>query len=199
LTVKELVKYANQMGEKAELADEGKGHFRPGHWCRFCPGADSCKHRASIIKQKLVTSMAKALSVQGNKLTDANYAELLNFFSEMKVENWIKQIKAHSLNAILSGEHIEGWKAVEGRGRTVVKDFEGLKEYVLSKDLCNEEELYAPAGITALKKAIGAKGFKGIPENCLARESGRPTLAEVSDARQEFSNQESAKTDFSKV
>lgn len=181
----ELLKWGNDLKPIAQKAYKGEGEFHPGEHCKFCKASGCCKALADY-----------SLEIIDKDVLDpqlVNTVELGSILEKIPtVEHWIKAIKEHSINQVLAGKYIPGWKLVEGRS---------LRKYTNDIDVINalhnagyedavifEKKLY---GITAMEKNLGKKKFGEVLGRLIYKPEGAPTLAPESDKRPEFKPQQS--------
>ena len=101
------------------------------------------------------------------------------------------------MNSILDGEKIPGWKAVEGRSSRVWSDQDKAIDKLIA-DGIDRAVIYdsVPKTLAQLEKVLGKKKFEEMVGEFVVKPQGKPTLADESDSRKEFS---SAAADFAGV
>lgn len=163
---------------KAVEASSGKGEFVAGSHCRFCPAAGNCPERNRQMKEQIEKAR------QG----DMELAEILGHCKEWS--EWISQIQETSLNRVLEGEEIPGYKAVAGRGKRVISDAEQVAKIL-------EEQGYKPykepeiLPLTKLEKLTGKKKFNELCHEYIEQVEGKPVLVPESDPRPALMSAES--------
>ena len=110
---------------------------------------------------------------------------------------WYKKLQDLSLEAILSGTKIPGYKAVEGRSVRVWSDQDKALETLLSNGV-ERAVIYdsVPKTLAQLEKVLGAKRFTELVGEFVTKPQGKPSLATAEDKRAEFN---SAVADFAGV
>ena len=110
---------------------------------------------------------------------------------------WYEAVKERALNSILNGEKIPGWKAVEGRSSRVWSDQDKAIDKLIA-DGIDRAVIYdsVPKTLAQLEKVLGKKKFEEMVGEFVVKPQGKPTLADESDSRKEFS---SAAADFAGV
>jgi hypothetical protein len=196
-TVAELLDWGNAVKPKAEQAFAGIGEYNAGEWCRFCRANGTCKAQmetqtsafddfASIIDKSLQApalmtpeEMSKALE-RGKTLVE-----------------WYESVKSKSLELLLNGGSIPGWKAVEGRSTRVWSDQDKALDTLLASGV-DRAIVYdsVPKSLAQLEKLLGTAKFNEIAGAFVTKPQGKPTLAPASDSRGEFN---SAVADFKGV
>lgn len=163
----------------AKVAFMGEGAYVPGNHCHFCRVASRCRALAESVAVT-VTQGARPELMEPDEIA----AQLSSL--EM-VENWVKSIKEYSLNAMLEGRTIPGWKAVEGRATSKVSDeaalLRSLDEAGIAPDLVTRTTLL-PLG--ELKRTLGAAAYKVLVAPSVTRTAGKPTIAPESDPREAY-------------
>jgi len=173
---------------KAKEAFEGKTDPVPGEWCRsgFCKYRNRCKKYAESIED--IYNKYK-----DNDLSNDDYSRIL--YKADDIDTWIKEIKETALKKMLQGEHIPGFKVVEGRSNRKINDEDGLANKLISLGY-KDEEIYKPKAIQTLgnlEKLVGKKKFNEVGDGYIIKPQGKPTIAEESDKRPAFN---SAEEDF---
>lgn len=184
LTKEELLKWGDDLKPIAQEAYNGDGEFHPGEHCKFCKASGCCKALADY-----------SLEIIDKDVLDpqlVNTVELGPILEKIPtIEHWIKAIKEHSINQVLSGEYIPGWKLVEGRSlRKYTNDVDvinALHEAGYEDALIFEKKLY---GISTMEKNLGKKKFGEVLGDYIYKPEGAPTLAPESDKRPEFKPQQ---------
>lgn len=182
LSVEDLLSWAkNEVQPKAQLAWEGKGEFKAGEWCQFCPVAGDCRERARVNIE-----LAKEAFKDPPTLTDDEIGELLTQLPEWK--SWVKAFEARALQKALSeGAHYPGYKLVLGRSTRKYKNIDGATKALVdagySIDDVSPRELL---GVTAMTGLLGKKKFKDILTDHIYMSPGKPTLVPESDKRKEY-------------
>ena len=193
LTVEELLEWAEKtVKPTAEKAAKGKGKYRPGEHCRFCPHAGRCRTLTKVCTEYVETHGVKA-SVE--VLAPWEVAEALRM--EPLVSLWLKRIKDQALTTLLNGGEIPGYKVVAGRGsRAWTDDLEVaaiLKANGLTQEEITKTELLS---VAAMEKALGKKKVAEIVGGQILTHTGAPTVALASDKRPVYDRLAEAKQDF---
>lgn len=174
-TTEELLLWAeNHLKPRAELAFQGEGEQRAGDWCRFCKVRAVCRKRAEE-NMKLA-----AYDFMEPKLLDnLEVADILSKADELV--SWVSDIKGYALSALIRGEHIDGYKLVEGRSIRKYTDEEKVADVVRNAGF--EPYNHTVKGITAMTAMLGKKRFNELLGALITKPAGKPTIAPESDRR----------------
>jgi hypothetical protein len=191
ITVLDLIAWAKDLKEQAELAFSGAGDTIPGEHCQFCRARALCRVRAEYLA--LLVDEGKNFKLMSDE-------ELINIYPYLDtVEKLVKDIKGYMLNEALNGKKWPGLKLVEGRSvRTYADELIVLK--TLKKAGFKEAELTTRKilGITDMTKLISKPKFKELLEDqgLVIKPVGKPTLASVDDKRPEYNEHENLLAQF---
>lgn len=178
MKAEELRKWGEEVVKpKAQLAFEGKGETKAGEWCVFCKVRDRCKTRSEYLLENYEKYKEK------EELKPEELAEILEKSKEIKT--WLSDIEKYALDLALKGTDIPGFKVVEGRSNRIIVDPDALAKVLINLGY-NEQEIFELKSITALEKLLGKKKFAEISQKYITKPEGKPTLAKVSDKRQEI-------------
>lgn len=184
----------------------------PGDWCDkyFCPGRAQCRARAEYMlsltglegaepagdrQPSEVAAYQAAREINPDLpplLSDEEVGEALT--KARNLAKWIKSLEEYVNNTLLAGKPIPGWKLVAGRSSrewTGGADdaFAKLQEAGIPEAMLYERKPVTPP---ALEKAVGAKTYKETVAAVVTVKPGKPTLAEASDKRKEWTPAEAA-------
>ena len=192
LTAEELLAWGEQIKPVAELAAKGKGKYKAGSWCKFCPHAGRCRALAKTCTDYVETH---GLRVKLPVLAPHEVAEVLAM--EPLVSLWLKRVKDQALTSLLNGEEVPGYKVVEGKqGNRKWSDelavAQTLKDAGYQLNDITETKLLSPA---AMDKSIGKKRVAELLADLIDRSPGAPTVAPESDKRPAYSRAD----DFEKL
>ena len=192
LTAEELLAWGEQIKPVAELAAKGKGEYKAGAWCKFCPHAGRCRALAKTCTDYVETH---GLRVKLPVLAPHEVAEVLAM--EPLVSLWLKRVKDQALTSLLNGEQVPGYKVVEGKqGNRKWSDelavAQTLKDAGYQLNDITETKLLSPA---AMDKSIGKKRVAELLADLIDRSPGAPTVAPESDKRPAYSRAD----DFEKL
>lgn len=212
LPVKDLLDWGEMVKAKAQEAFDGTGTFCPGDHCRFCRGKAQCPARAEQntaleefkdcvtpdhAKDVMDVSDPQARKVLGlpRVLTNEEIGDLLKRGENLVA--WYNDLKDYALQALLNGDSIPGWKAVEGRSNRTIDDMDGLIDDLMKAGY-DRAVLYEtkPLTLTAYEKLVGKAKFAEQFGNRIIKPQGKPTLADAADPRSPYS---SAAGDFKDV
>ena len=174
---------------RAELADKVQGEFCNGEWCRFCKVSATCRARGeantACMKQSTYGQLPPTLS-------DAEMGAILSDLED--VVAYHKKVKSYVEKQLLSGQPIEGWKLVAGRGKrewdNQLLAFAEIQKAGIAEALLYEREPLTPP---ALETLLGKKQFAEVASEHVSKKEGSPTVAKESDPRPAWS---SAGADF---
>lgn len=198
LTLEELLQWGESIKPTAQLAYDGKGEFKSGSHCKFCKIASTCKKRAEDNLQLAKYEFAKPAPLAKKDeptLTDSEVGKIL--YQAQDLKKWVEDLEKYALEAVLKGNKIDGWKAVEGRGSRkwnceTSAISERLTQLGYDPDIAYERKvLTAPA----LDKVIGKANFTAF-EDLIEKTKGKPTLVPESDKRPEYIQGTTAAEDF---
>ena len=190
ISVEDLLAWGESIKLIAAQAFAGEGEQKAGDHCRWCRVKAICKVRADMYLE--LAGFDKAVPpILSN---DSLGAVLIK---AQGLSQWVSELEEYALTAILRGESIAGWKAVEGRSNRKIADVEGAFE-ILKTNGFDEAILYnrVPLGLTDLEALVGKKVFIELLATKVEKPQGKPTLAPTEDKRAAFVRGNSAKEDF---
>lgn len=177
----------------AAEAYQGKGEYRAGEHCRFCPHAGRCPELTHMCTEFVqLHNLRLAVPVTAPH----EVAEVLSM--EPVIALWLKRVKDQALTSMLGGVEIPGYKVVEGRpgNRKWTDDLqvaELLKGAGYKLEEITETKLLSPA---AMDKALGRKKAAELLEGMTDRSPGAPTIAPAADKRPAYDRTAEAVADF---
>lgn len=194
VSTEDLLKWGEEIKPKAQMAFMGFGEYHAGDWCRFCRAHGICKAQA----QQMTSALDDFGAVSGGNpalLTPEQMSEALT--KGKCLVDWYTKLQEKSLEALLSGTKVPGYKVVEGRSVRVWTD----QDKALEKLQANGVEramIYdsVPKTLAQLEKMLGAKKFSELVGEFVTKPQGKPALATAEDKRAEFN---SAVADFAGV
>lgn len=181
LTTAELLDWGEKVVKPtAEKAAKGKGDYKPGAHCRFCPNAGKCRALTKVCSKYVQTH---DLKVRVPVLAPHEVAEVLEM--EPLITLWLKRVKEQALTSMLNGEQVPGYKVVEGKlgNRKWTDELQALVTLEAAgylKEEVTETKLLSPAN---MDKAIGKKKAAELLGALIDRAPGAPTIAKESDKR----------------
>lgn len=180
----ELGERANQIRPTALQAFDGKGDFAAGDWCRFCRAKATCRARGE--QHGAVVSALEAFGMSKPPLiTNEELGDILR--RAAPIAAWVADLQDCALAALLRGEPVPGWKAVEGRSNRKFSDVEAAFS-ALVKAGYDEAMLYErnPITLTAVEKLTGKPKFCELLSDYVIKPQGKPTLANDTDKREPY-------------
>ena len=194
MTVEDLTTWAEKVVKPtAAKAAKGKGEYKAGAHCKFCPHAGRCRELTKTCTEYVNTH---GLRVGVPVLAPHEVAEVLAM--EPLVSLWLKRVKDQAMNTMLDGGEIPGYKVVEGRqGARRWTDEHRVAELLdtagYTRDEYTTTTIFSPAG---MDKALGKKKVEELLGGCVERSPGSPTIVPVSDKRPPYDREAEAKKDF---
>lgn len=193
ISVADLLAWAESIKPRAQMAYEGKGEFCAGDWCRFCRAKALCRARAETM-----TALEAFGGMKPPLISNDEVGDILRRAQTLKA--WVSDLEEYALSALLQGEAIPGWKAVEGRSnRQFVDTDEAFK--VLVEAGYDEALLYErkPITLTAVEKLTGKTKFTELLGSYVVKPPGKPTLAPETDKREALTVKPTAEEAFGKA
>lgn len=186
----QLYAWADLIKPKAQLAFEGGGEFCAGEWCRFCRAKAQCRARANNM-----TALEAFGGAKPPLVTNEEVGDILRRAQTLKA--WVSDLEEYALSALLAGDEVPGWKAVEGRSNRQFSDTDKAFE-LLKKAGYDEAVLYErkPITLTAVEKLTGKPKFTELLSGQIVKPPGKPTLATENDKREAISNKTTAEEAF---
>ena len=194
LMVEDLLEWAEQTVKPiAQKAAKGKGGYKAGPHCKFCPHAGRCRELTKTCTEYVETH---DLRVAVPVLAPHEIADVLQM--EPLIALWLKKVKAQALDTLLDGGEVPGWKVVEGKlGNRKWTDelqvAEALKAAGYGRDEYTETKLLSPA---AMDKALGKKRAAELLEGYISRSPGAPTVVPETDKRPPLDRLDETQKDF---
>lgn len=181
ISAAELLEWADKTVKPiAQKAAKGKGGYKAGAWCKFCPHAGKCRTLTKTCTEYVETH---SLRVAIPTLAPHEVAEVLAM--EPLVTLWLKRVKEQALSTLLSGGEVPGYKAVEGKlGNRKWADemqvAQTLRDAGYSEEDYTTVSILSPAG---MDKAIGKNKAAELLGGLITRAPGAPTIAPADDKR----------------
>lgn len=194
MTVEELLTWAEQtVKPTAKKAAQGKGGYKAGTHCRFCPHAGKCRALSKHCTEFVETH---DLRVGVPKLAPFEVAEVLAM--EPVIALWLKKVKEQALTTMLEGGEVPGYKVVEGKEGNrkwtdeaqVAKTLESIG---YDTEDITETKLLSPA---KMDKAIGKEKVAELLSEFIDRSPGAPIIALETDKRPAYDRLAEAREAF---
>lgn len=197
-SLKELLTWGEKVVKPAaEKAIKGEGEFRPADYCSgdktnycregFCKAYGRC--RATM--EKNMALFEDAWDGQGNtrKLPPLlSWEEVGHLLKKaMFLKSWVENLEKISLERIVSGETVPGWKIIEGRSNRTIPDPDAAFKELMEAGY-EEAVLYdkRPLPLNSLEKLVSKEDKQNILAKYIVKPQGKPTLAPEDDARPEM-------------
>lgn len=197
-TLKELLAWGEVVVKPAaQKAFNGEGEFRPADYCKgdkenycdagFCKAYGRC--RATMEKNMELFKEAWDENQNIKKLPPLlsweETGELLK--KAMFLKSWVQELEKISLNELVTGGKVPGWKIVEGKSNRKLSDADAAFTE-LAQAGYEEPVLYKREPITLgeLEKTLRKEHRQEILSKYLVKPQGKPTLAPEDDARPEM-------------
>ena len=181
MTVEELTTWAEKVVKPtAAKAAKGKGEYKAGAHCKFCPHAGRCRALTKTCTEYVNTH---GLRVGVPVLAPHEVAEVLAM--EPLVSLWLKRVKDQAMNTMLDGGEVPGYKLVEGRqgARRWTDELQvakALQDAGYTEEDYTTVSILSPAG---MDKALGKARAAELLSDLVERAPGAPTIAPESDKR----------------
>lgn len=193
LTTEELLTWAEKTVKPiAQKAIKGKGEYKAGSHCKFCPHAGRCRELTKTCREYVETHGAR---VPVPVLSPDEVAEVLSM--EPTISLWLRTVRAQAMSTMMNGGEIPGYKVVEGRTTRTWTDENEVVKTLLASGLqmsdITKTELLSPA---ALSKTIGVKKMTELVHQYIGHKTGAPALAIHTDTRPAYDKLAEAKKDF---
>ncbi|MBQ7547666.1 MAG: DUF2800 domain-containing protein [Clostridia bacterium] len=194
ISVDKLLRWGEKVVKPiAAKAWEGKGTYKAGDHCRFCPHAAKCRALAHYC-ESIVDLHGSEHAIP--TLTPAEIADILT--AEPVIASWLRRVKARALEELLDGKEIPGFKAVDGRlGNRQWADesrvVEILRDNGYGEDDYTERKLKSPAGMDEL---LGKKTAAEMLGSVTVRKPGSPTIVPDTDRRPAVTKAEALAKDY---
>lgn len=178
MPVDELLAWGEEIKSVAQLAYDGKGEFNAGDWCRFCKARAQCRARTETM-----TALEAFGYLKPPLIANEEVGEILVKAQHLK--SWASDIEGYALSALLKGDSVPGWKAVEGRSTRQFDNTDNAFDTVKSAGY-DEAVLYErkPITLTSVEKLLGKAKFTELLGPNVIKQPGKPTLAPESDKRE---------------
>ena len=181
LSTAELLDWGEKtVAPTAAKAAKGEGDYTAGEHCRFCLHAGRCRALAQRCTEYITL---KDMEVGVPVMAEWEVAEALTI--EPLVSLWFKRVRERALTSMLSGEHVPGFKVVQGKAGNRKWTDEALVLTTLSEagysaEDVTETKLLSPS---AMDKALGKKKAAELLAGLTDRAPGSPTIAPENDKR----------------
>ena len=184
LTVDELQAWADKTVKPiAQKAAKGKGAYKSGTHCKFCPHAGRCRTLTKVCTEYVETH---SLRVGVPVLAPHEVAEVLKM--EPIISLWLKRVRDQALSTMLEGGSVPGWKVVEGKQglrkwTDELRVADTLKAAGYTMEDFTETKLLSPA---QMDKALGKKKAAELLADMVTRSQGSPVIAPETDKRPNY-------------
>lgn len=184
ISAADLRAWGESIKETAREAYEGSERLASGDHCRFCKAKARCPERGRELFSA-VEELAEAKEKAVSPLSNADIAKVLT--RAKGILDWVKDLEEEALRAVLAGETVPGYKAVEGRSNRAFKSTDRALE-ILKGAGYEEAMLYErkPLSLSKLEGLVGKARFKDLLGDEVVKPQGKPTLVEESDKRAPF-------------
>ena len=183
LPIENLLSWADEViRPAAQLAWTGQGEFKSGEHCQFCNVKAICRENV-LNSLSVIQNMFDSPDV----IPDERLEKMLPYLES--AEQWIKDVRAYVYNRALAGEHIPGYKLVEGRRPGRVWKDESTVIDQLSRAGYSREQIFTEPKLKSpaeLEKTLKHSAFDALVGGYVYQGKGALALVPVSDKREEY-------------
>jgi len=183
IAVEDLLNWADEViRPAAQLAWLGQGEFNAGPHCQFCSVKAICRENV-LNSLSVIQNMFDSPDV----ISDEKLEKMLPYLES--AEQWIKDVKAYIYSRALSGEHIPGFKLVEGKRPSRVWEDESAVIDQLSRAGYSSEQIYTKPklkSVAEMEKTLKHAAFEALVGKYVYQGKGSLTLVPESDKREEY-------------
>lgn len=177
----DLIRWAEtEVRPKAMLANEGKGEFCAGEWCRFCKARYTCRKRSEYHM-----SLAARDFKEPDLLSDEEIADILPVAESLN--SWVQDLLAYATQEAVIGKIWPGYKLVAGRS---IRKYTSEAEVIKAATEAGYTDIYKTSllGVGDLEKRMGKKAFNEVLGKYIVKPVGAPTLVPETDPRKPYVN-----------
>ena len=181
ISVKELLKWAEWVSQRAEIALSDDAERVPGEkQCRFCKAKDRCPALLKYTEDIIMADFDDLDELESpDRLTDKQLSNILQH--KGLVESWLTSVENVVRERLEAGGDFPGFKIVEGRSLRRWSD-EEYAHSALHKYL--GDNLYKKTMISpAQAEKLLIKENRHVLSDIVIKPKGRPTLVPESDKR----------------
>lgn len=181
ISVKDLLKWAEWVSQRAELALSDNAERTPGEkQCRFCKAKGSCP---ALMKYTEDIIMADFDDLDDLPSPDTLTQDQIRRVLEHKglIEGWLSSVETVVRERLENGEDFQGFKLVEGRS---TRQWGDENEAATALNDLLGDNLYTRKMISpAQAEKILKRDQRSVLEDLIVKPSGKPTLVPESDKR----------------
>jgi len=186
-TVEQLEGFRARVNAAMRLAMSASPTPIPGtKQCRWCAKKAVCKALNDDVFEAVETVDVSTKETSA-LVTDAELAEAMARIET--IEAWTKAVRAEVERRLLAGQHVEGWKLVQGKNgnRMWVSDTEAealFKQFRIPDAAIYEQVFISPTKAEKLlkDKTIGPRQWEKAQE-LITQACGKPSVAPATDKR----------------
>ncbi len=182
ISVSDLLKWAEWVAERAELAVSGDGVREPSDKaCQWCKAKATCPALKDYTEKLLMLDFEDE-SVELPNVATLSDAQLRQVHESKKlIEGWLSAVEQHISDRLYSGGTFKGYKLVSGRSIRQWSDETEAERILLEAvgDKAHTKKLVSP---TQAEKLLGKSGKDKI-SGVVIKPEGKPTLAPENDKR----------------
>lgn len=193
-TLKELLDWGEWVKTRAEMAFHGEGEFRPADYCNadsvnycregFCKAYGRC--RATADKNMALYQEAWNKETDEKKLPPLiTWEEVGKLLKKARfLKSWVENLEKISLERIVSGGELPGWKIIEGRSNREVREADTAFAELVQAGY-EEAILYhkKPIPLGELEKVVSKEDREAILAKYIVKPQGAPKLVPEDDKR----------------
>lgn len=166
----------------------GKDDFHPEqHACQFCKAKATCQPLADFVMATVANEFDDISNDSANGET--NYS-LAFYYSKLGlIKDWCNAIEQATYERLASGEEVQGFKLVQGKGgsrkwKDETEAENALKAMRVKADDMYDKKVISPTSAEKLNKAgkLGSTQW-GKLQDLITKSDGKPTIAPVDDKR----------------
>jgi hypothetical protein len=181
ISVKDLLKWAEWVSQRAELALSDEAERTPGEkQCRFCKAKATCPALFKYTEDIIMSDFDDLDDLPSpDRLSDDNLRRVLE--AKSLIEGWLTSVETVVRERLEDGRDFKGFKLVEGRS-TRRWDDENEAERVLA-ELVGEDAYSKKLISPAQAEKVVKKTDKAALKDLIVKPAGKATLVPESDKR----------------
>lgn len=181
VSYEELMDFTGELLAAAHETQKPNAPLVTGPWCRFCKASPMCPERLKDAQALARIEFADTVVAPPPVETLTLPEMLLVMEKAPAIEAWLKDVRTHIENTLISGGEVPGWKIVAKRAMRKWADPAAttawLEQHGYDAEEYEDRKLKSPAQV---EKLVGKKNFD---DDLVVKESSGYTLAPEYDKR----------------